>query len=179
MKCVVGLGNPGQEYAATRHNVGFRFVDFFRIWNRFSDFEDAPKFKGLVSTGMVNGEKILLLKPLTYMNLSGESVAALVAFYKIDPKKDLLILSDDVDMEFGKVRFREKGSSGGQNGLRSIAKSLSTEEFARIKIGIGRDERFETADWVLSKFKPEELAELEKTIFPKVADAVADWLVKT
>jgi PTH1 family peptidyl-tRNA hydrolase len=178
MKCIVGLGNPGQEYRATRHNVGFLALEAFARSHGFSDFEDAPKFKGLVSAGVVNGEKTLLLKPLTYMNLSGESAAALVTFYKFDPKKDLLVLSDDVDMEFGKVRFREKGSSGGQNGLKSIAKNLGTEEFARIKIGIGRDDRFETADWVLSKFKTEELTELEKTIFPKVADAVADWLAK-
>jgi PTH1 family peptidyl-tRNA hydrolase len=178
MKCIVGLGNPGSEYRSTRHNVGFLFADFFRDAEGFSDFEDAPKFHGLVANGTVKGEKVALLRPLTYMNLSGQSVAALVNFYKLDPAKDLLVVSDDIDMEFGKVRFREKGSSGGQNGLKSIAASLGTENFARIKIGIGRDAKFDTADWVLSKFRAEELAELSERVFPEASEKIVAWLTE-
>jgi len=110
MKLIVGLGNPGREYENTRHNVGFLFVDFLRdIWN-FEDWKDS-KFKGIISEGTMNGEKIILLKPMTFMNLSGESVISLVNFYKI-PREDVLILSDDIDMDFGKIRLRSEGSSG-------------------------------------------------------------------
>ena len=176
MKLVVGLGNPGPEYRQTRHNVGFLALEAFARTNGFADFEDAPKFKGLLATGTVNGGKVLLLKPLTYMNLSGDSVAPILAFYKLDPTKDLLVLSDDADMEFGKVRFREKGSSGGQNGLKSVIERLGTDAFARIKIGIGRDPRFDTADWVLSKFKKEEFESLETAVFSKIRESITEFL---
>lgn len=109
------------------------------------------------------------------MNLSGESAAALVNFYKI-PREDILVLSDDIDMDFGKIRLREKGSSGGQNGLKSIAQHLGTEEFARLKIGIGRDERYNVADWVLSKFSGEELEGLEKEVFVEGFGSVEGWI---
>jgi peptidyl-tRNA hydrolase, PTH1 family len=159
MKLIVGLGNPGPEYKLTRHNVGFLFVDSLReAWN-FEDWKDS-KFKGVISEGIRNGEKTILLKPRTYMNLSGESVAAIVGFYKI-PLENILIISDDIDMGFGKIRFRDQGSSGGQNGLKSIATQLGTEEFKRIKIGVGRDDRFSVSDWVLSKWKEDEIKELE------------------
>lgn len=151
--------------------------DFARA-NAFSDFEDTPKFKGLVSQGALGAQKVFLLKPLTYMNLSGESVAAFVGFYKLDPATDVLVLSDDIDMDFGKVRLREKGSSGGQNGLKSIASRLGTETFARLKIGIGRDRRFDVADWVLSKFKPDELGTFETTVFPEVREKIGEWLAE-
>lgn len=129
-----------------------------------------------MAQGVVGGEKAFCMKPLTYMNLSGEAVAAFATFYKLDPSKDLIALSDDIDMEFGKIRFREKGSSGGQNGLKSIAARLGTEEFARLKIGIGRDGRFDVADWVLSKFKPEELEELADSVLPAACEKVSDWM---
>lgn len=151
-------------------------VEAFAKANDFSDFEDAPKFKGLLSQGAVGGEKVFLLKPMTYMNLSGDAVAPFTTFYKLDPKADVLAVSDDIDMDFGKVRFREKGSSGGQNGLKSIANRLGTEEFARVKIGIGRDRRFEAADWVLSKFKPEELEELEKGALIEAGEKIGEWI---
>lgn len=170
MFLVVGLGNPGVEYKNTRHNVGFLAVDALReVWN-FPDFSDS-KHKGVISEGIRDGEKIMLLKPVTYMNLSGESVASLANFYKI-PLENILVISDDIDMEFGKVRYRAKGSSGGQNGLKSIATHLGTEAFARIKIGIGRDVRYNTADWVLSKFSKEELEILQKEVFPKVEETL-------
>lgn len=117
---------------------------------------------------MRGGEKIILIKPVTYMNLSGRAVASIAGFYKIDPTLDLTVLSDDLDMEFGKVRLRQKGSSGGQNGIKSIIESIGTEEFSRIKIGIGRDPRFEVSDWVLSKLTKDELAKLESDVFVEV-----------
>lgn len=122
----------------------------------------------------MKGEKTILLKPLTFMNLSGESVAAIMNFYKI-PRENILIISDDIDMDFGKIRLREKGSSGGQNGLKSIAEHLGTEEFARLKIGVGRDDRYNVADWVLSKFTDEEKKNLEKEVFMEGAGSVEKW----
>lgn len=112
---------------------------------------------------------------MTFMNLSGESVVSLMNFYKI-PREDILVLSDDIDMDFGKIRLREKGSSGGQNGLKSIAQHLGTEEFARLKIGIGRDDRYAVADWVLSKFTDEEKKSLQEEIFPEARMGVDKWL---
>ncbi len=108
------------------------------------------------------------------MNLSGESVISLVNFYKI-PRENILVLSDDIDMDFGKIRLREKGSSGGQNGLKSIAALLGTEEFARLKIGIGRDDRYDVADWVLSKFSSEEKKNLQEAVFEEACESVEKW----
>lgn len=110
------------------------------------------------------------------MNLSGDAVINIVNYYKLDPRKDILILSDDLDMEFAKVRFREKGSHGGQNGLRDIIAKLWTDEFARVKIGIGRHEKYEVVDWVLSKFQKNEEKILHEEVFPKVEDFVKKWL---
>ncbi|MFA6091183.1 MAG: aminoacyl-tRNA hydrolase [Candidatus Gracilibacteria bacterium] len=174
MKLIVGLGNPGREYENTRHNIGFLFVDFLRnTWN-FEDWKDS-KFKGIISEGNMNGEKIILLKPVTFMNLSGESVISLVNFYKI-PREDILILSDDIDMDFGKIRLRLEGSSGGQNGLKSITLHLGTDKFSRLKIGIGRDSRYNVADWVLSKFSGEELDKLEKEVFVNGIGSIEIWI---
>jgi peptidyl-tRNA hydrolase, PTH1 family len=163
MKLIVWLGNPGKEYAATRHNVGFLFAEFLRNAWDFEDWKDS-KFKGIISEGTLKWEKVILLRPTTFMNLSGESVSALVNFYKI-PLSDILVLSDDIDMEFGKSRLRIKGSSGGQNGLKSITSHLGTDEFSRLKIWIGRDNRYTVADWVLSKFTIGELRDLEGVFF--------------
>ncbi|MDD2891560.1 MAG: aminoacyl-tRNA hydrolase [Candidatus Gracilibacteria bacterium] len=174
MKLIVGLGNPGKEYATTRHNVGFLFMDFLRNKWGFEDWKDS-KFKGVISEGILGGEKIILLKPTTYMNLSGESVVPLMNFYKI-PRENILVLSDDIDMDFGKIRLREKGSSGGQNGLKSIITLLGTDEFARLKIGIGRDNRYNVADWVLSKFNDEELKNLNKKIFIDACENIDKYL---
>lgn len=134
MKCIVGLGNPGKDYEKTRHNAGFLAIDFLRNELNFPEFE-ASKHFGVVSEGMIQGERIFLLKPATYMNISGKSVGSLLAFYKITPDH-LLVLSDDLDQDFGKVRYREKGTSGGQNGIKSIIETLGTENIARVKIGI-------------------------------------------
>lgn len=120
---------------------------------------------------------MLLLKPLTYMNLSGESVVSLLGFYKIDPQ-DMLVLSDDIDMDFGKIRLRNTGSSGGQNGLKSIEKLLGTQNFTRLKIGIGRHEKYSVSDWVLSRFTQDELKSIEGDIGDQIVSEVEKWLAK-
>ncbi|AMA74521.1 MULTISPECIES: aminoacyl-tRNA hydrolase [Aneurinibacillus] len=174
MKIIVGLGNPGQQYEMTRHNVGFWAVDLLaEAW-------DIPlregKFKGLIGEGRVGGEKVLLVKPLTYMNLSGECVGSLISFYKVDPKESLLVIYDDLDLPCGKIRLRTKGSSGGHNGMKSLIAHLGTEEFKRIKIGIGRPAPGrKVADYVLSTFPPEELAEVQEAV-KKSAEAAKTWM---
>jgi peptidyl-tRNA hydrolase, PTH1 family len=175
MKLIVWLGNPGREYENTRHNVGFLMVDMLRDAFWLSDWSDS-RFSGVVSEGSIHGEKILLLKPTTYMNLSWESVSKVVNFYKLNPTTDILVLVDDLDMEFAKVRYRREGSAGGQNGIKSIIGQLGTPEFSRIKVGIGRDDRYSVSDWVLSRFKKEELETLRADIFPIVRTKVEDWV---
>lgn len=120
---------------------------------------------------------MLLLKPLTYMNLSGESVVSLLNFYKIDPQ-NMLVLSDDIDMDFGKIRLRNTGSSGGQNGLKSIEKLLGTQDFTRLKIGIGRHEKYSVSHWVLSRFTQDELESIEGSIGDQIVFEVEKWLAK-
>lgn len=175
MKLIVWLGNPGREYENTRHNVGFLMIDMLRDILWFSDWSDS-RFSWVVSEGVIYGEKILLLKPTTYMNLSWESVSKAVSFYKLDPTTDILVLVDDLDMEFSKVRYRREGSAGGQNGIKSIIEQLGTPQFSRIKVGIGRDARFAVSDWVLSRLKTDELTTLNTDTFPIVRTKVEDWI---
>jgi PTH1 family peptidyl-tRNA hydrolase len=176
MKLIVGLGNPGNEYAFTRHNAGWIALDRIASHLKASEFRDSHH-KWMVATAEYQWEKALLLKPLTYMNLSGESVVSLLNFYKIDPQ-DMLILSDDIDMDFGKIRLRNAGSSGGQNGLKSIEKLLGTQDFTRLKIGIGRHEKYSVSDWVLSRFAQDELESIEGNIGDQIAFEVEKWLAK-
>lgn len=174
MKLIIWLGNPGKQYKNTRHNVGFMIIDTL-----FSGFRDEKKFKSQISSDFLmqsTPSGILGVKPDTYMNLSGDAVAQLVWFYKIDPKSDILVISDDIDMEFWKVRYRLEWSHGGQNGLKDIALKLGTSEFSRIKIGIWRDDRYAVSDWVLSQFTPSEKWILEKEVFPKVQEYIRKWL---
>ena len=174
MKLIIGLGNPGSLYHQTRHNVGFMVVD-----SLFTDWREEKKFKSLVSANPelpTVGSQILGIKPQTFMNLSGEAISTLVSFYKIDPKKDILIISDDIDMEFGKVRYRSEGSHGGQNWLRDIITKLGTNEFARIKVGIGRDDWYEVSDWVLSRFTTGEKELIATEISTKVEEYITKWL---
>lgn len=176
MKVIVGLGNPGKEYTYTRHNVGFILLDMIREAWTFEEWKDS-KFQWLISEWMHKWEKILLLKPTTYMNLSGDSIASVVNFYKLDPKTDILIISDDIDMEFAKVRYREEWSHGGQNGLKDSILKLGTHEISRIKVGIGRDEHYSMSDWVLSNFTKEEREPLENEVFSIVCQKVWFWLL--
>ena len=176
MHLIIGLWNPGKDYEKTRHNAGFILINSLQEkWN-FEDWKDS-KFKWTISEWIYQWEKIILLKPITYMNLSGESVSLLVNFYKI-PKENILMLSDDLDMEFGKVRFREKGSHWWQRGIKSITEHLGTNEIARIKIGIGRDERYTVSDWVLSRFTEIELQAFEKEIIQESKQKIDSWLTE-
>ncbi|GAB7387215.1 aminoacyl-tRNA hydrolase [Bacillaceae bacterium] len=175
MKIIVGLGNPGKEYEETRHNVGFLVVD--RIAAELGIDLHQTKFKSVFGEKLVAQEKVILLKPLTYMNLSGEAVAEIAAFYKL-AAEDLLIIYDDLDLPVGKIRLRFKGSSGGHNGMKSIIRQLGTEEFKRIRVGIGRPASGQSVvDYVLSPFLPAERQDLERAV-ERAAQAALAWLEK-
>ncbi len=137
MYLIVGLGNPEAEYGKTRHNMGFNTIN--KIATKYNIDVTKTKFQGLNGTGIIEGKKVVLLKPQTYMNLSGESVKPFVDFYKIE-KENILVIYDDMDIEPGKIKIRKKGSSGGHNGMKSIIQMIGTEDFPRIRIGIGRPE---------------------------------------
>ena len=171
MKLIAGLGNPGQKYEATRHNIGFMAVDYLAdIWKlNFSKTKD----KGLIAEGFHNGEKILLVKPQTYMNLSGICIGGLVNFYKI-PVENLIVIYDDLDLEVGTIRIRASGSSGGQKGMQSIIDHLGTNQIIRIKLGIGRKGN-SAVDHVLGVFDHEEW-EIVKKVIPKTVEAVEKLL---
>jgi PTH1 family peptidyl-tRNA hydrolase len=156
---IVGLGNPGKEYESTRHNMGYIFIDNFASSKGVKI--DKKKFNGLYQEITINNEKVILLKPLSYMNLSGEVVEKYVSFFKIDIK-DILIINDDLDLDFCKIRLRRSGSSGGHNGLKNIALHLHTNEFKRLKIGISNNKLIETKDYVLGKFSKEEKETIEE-----------------
>jgi PTH1 family peptidyl-tRNA hydrolase len=157
MKLLVGLGNIGKKYEKTRHNIGFVCVDELANQYQLEEWKEEKKFHGMVSFGHIGNEKVILLKPSTYMNISGKSVSAVARFYKILPN-DIWVFFDDVDLPFGTVRFREKGQSGGHNGIKSIIQSIGSAEFPRIKMGIANEYRskMDTADFVLGKFTAEE-----------------------
>lgn len=176
MKLIVGLGNPGRHYANNRHNVGFKCIDLFAREHGISLTQRGAR--GKLGTGEVAGTRIMLAKPQTFMNLSGEAVAALVRRYKLSPE-DILVIYDDLDLPLGKIRIREKGSSGGHKGLKSIISHLGTQDFPRIRIGIAPlesaagnpPEKVDAVEHVLSDF-----TEAEKTVmrevYPKVAAAI-------
>jgi len=174
MKLIVGLGNIGSEYEHTRHNVGFDTVDVLAA-NLGLTFKEEKAFKGYICQANILGHKAILLKPTTYMNLSGDSILLVMKFYKIDAK-DLIVVSDDLDMNPGKVRFRQKGSAGGHNGLKNIIANLHTEEFKRIKIGISRDTYIPIVDWVLGRPNKEDALKLNES-FNFVAKCLEDYIV--
>jgi len=160
MKLIVGLGNPGKQYEKTRHNVGFMVLDaLFKAFN----LKPQTKFKGEFAQVILKGETILLLKPQTFMNLSGESVHLVKDFYKIEDQ-DILVIYDDLDLPVGKLRLREKGSSGGHNGIKSIIHHLHHQDFKRLRIGIDKDNFIPTADYVLGKFTKADKGPLENAL---------------
>ena len=154
MFLIVGLGNPGREYENTRHNAGFRVMDALASDGHF--VIDQKKFNALIHVTTIQEEKVMFMKPQTYMNASGEAVIAAMRFYHIDPK-DLLVIYDDMDLPVGKIRLREKGSAGGQNGMKNIISHLHTQEFARIRVGIGKSSYENVIDWVLGKMSKEDM----------------------
>ncbi|QEQ15229.1 aminoacyl-tRNA hydrolase [Bacillus sp. BS98] len=175
MKLIVGLGNPGREYELTRHNIGFMAID--ELAKRWNISLNEQKFKGVFGAGFVNGEKVILLKPLTYMNLSGESIRPLMDYYKIDVD-DFVVMYDDLDIPVGKLRLRMKGSAGGHNGVKSTISHLGTQEFQRIRMGIDRPKNgMKVVDYVLGRFTSEEIPDVDHSI-EKAADACEEWLNK-
>lgn len=155
MFIIAGLGNPTKEYEGTRHNAGFDVID--RISEKYNITVDIKKHRALIGKGVIAGQKVILAKPQTYMNLSGESLRSMVDYYKIDPEEDLLVIYDDISLDVGQLRIREKGSAGGHNGVKSIISHLGTQVFARIKIGVGEKPRgYDLADYVLGHFSKAE-----------------------
>ncbi|RRC91917.1 aminoacyl-tRNA hydrolase [Erysipelotrichaceae bacterium OH741_COT-311] len=161
MKLIVGLGNHGDKYQHTRHNAGFDVIDL--LAKELGVSIDQNKFKALIKMVDVDGEKVILMKPMTYMNLSGEAVSACIQFYKLE-LKDVLIIHDDLDLPVGKLRIRQRGSFGGQNGMRSIQSYLNSQEINRIRVGIGRSSVIDVSSWVLMKVSKEEQEEYQANL---------------
>jgi PTH1 family peptidyl-tRNA hydrolase len=170
---IVGLGNPGKEYADTRHNVGFRVVD--ELARRYGLAFGKKERKAVVATGVVLGKKVILAKPQTYMNLSGEAVRSLVDFYKVEISR-ILVISDDIDIPLGTVRLRKSGSAGGQGGMKSIIQHLGTQEFNRLRFGVSRPPgKMAVKDYVLGAFRGDD-AILAAQVVDRASDAVETWL---
>ena len=155
MYVIAGLGNPGREYEGTRHNVGFMTLD--ALADKYNIDVREKAFKGLIGKGMIEGNKVILVKPQTYMNLSGESVRELVNYYKVDPESELIVVYDDISLAPGQIRIRKKGSAGGHNGIKNIIANLGTDRFMRVKVGVGeKPKNWDLADYVLSPFTKDE-----------------------
>lgn len=163
MYIVVGLGNPTRQYEGTRHNVGFDAIDYLVDQHRVP--YSGVKHKSMYGKGVIAGQKVILAKPLTYMNLSGEAVAELVQYYKVDPEAELVVIYDDINLEPGYIRVRKKGSAGGHNGIKSIITLLGTDKFKRIRIGVGeKPKNWDLADFVLSSFSKDERKRVDEAI---------------
>lgn len=163
MFIIAGLGNPGKRYENTRHNVGFDAID--ELVDRYRIPGSGVSHKAMVGKGIMEGQKVLLAKPLTYMNLSGEAIRGLVDYYKIDPEAELLVIYDDISLEPGNIRIRKKGSAGGHNGIKSIIAQLGTQNFQRIRIGVGeKPKNWDLADYVLGTFGKEDRPLVEEAL---------------
>lgn len=170
MYMIAGLGNPSGRYEKTRHNIGFDTID--RIAEEYHITIDEIRYQSVCGSGMIAGQKVLLMKPLTYMNNSGEAVGAAVRFYKLDPASQLLVIYDDISLDPGNIRIRMKGSAGGHNGIKSVIAHVGTQEFARIKVGVGqKPDDWDLADYVLSRFPKEEREWAEAAMKDAVAAA--------
>lgn len=172
MKLIAGLGNFEEKYLFTRHNAGFMAVDFF-VQEHGGTFKSEQKFKSMIAKFKIDGEDILVIKPLTYMNLSGEALISVMNFYKIEAK-DILVVYDDIALDLGILRFRPSGSDGGHNGIKSIIKVLGTQTFDRLKIGIGPQPNIPSESYVLQNFSKEEL----ETLKPILKKPVIEYYLK-
>ena len=170
MKLIVGLGNPGDEYKNTRHNVGFSFLDYICKKNNI-DFT-KKQFNAIYGVTRVDGERVLLIKPLSFMNLSGGVVKKFVDYFKLLPE-DILVVQDDLDLPLGRVKIVKNSSSGGHNGIKDIERNLKSKDYIRLKIGIGNDRKYDTKDYVLSKFSLDEQKKLE-LIYEKIDKIMND-----
>lgn len=169
MFVIVGLGNPGKKYENTRHNAGFLMVD--ALASKYGISVKEKKHKALCGTGVIEGVKVLLVKPETYMNLSGESVGEIMNFYKLDPEEEMLVIYDDISLAPGNIRIRKKGSAGGHNGIKSLIAHTGTQNFMRIKVGVGEKPKdWDLADYVLGHFSEEDKKELNQAT-PNVIQA--------
>lgn len=163
MYIIVGLGNPGKQYEKTRHNIGFDFIDALADKYHISVLE--AKFKALIGKGVIEGQKVILAKPLTYMNLSGESVRQLIDYYKVDEESELIIVYDDISLNPGGLRIRAKGSAGGHNGIKNIIQHLGHDKFMRIKVGVGEKPKgWDLVDYVLGRFTTEDRKLVDEAI---------------
>ena len=170
MYIIAGLGNPTKEYENTRHNIGFMAID--ALAEKYSISVMSCKYKALIGKGTINGNKVVLVKPLTYMNLSGEAIRAIIDYYKADAESELIVIYDDVSLDVGQLRIRKKGSAGGHNGIKNIIAQLGHDTFLRIKIGVGEKPKgYDLADYVLGHFSKEELAVMKDSL-EKVDGAV-------
>lgn len=170
MYVIAGLGNPTKKYEKTRHNIGFDVID--RLAEKYNINVTDNRHKALCGIGIIEGEKVLLVKPQTFMNLSGESIGAILNFYKVEPETNLIVIYDDVSLEPGKLRIRKKGSAGGHNGIKSIIAHTGTQTFQRIKVGVGeKPKEWDLADYVLGRFSKEEREQVEEA-FENAAEAV-------
>ncbi len=171
MYLIAGLGNPTLQYENTRHNAGFAVID--ELSRKYNIPLTEKKHKGLLGRGIIDGVKVILCKPQTYMNLSGECIGEIVDYYDIDPESELLVISDDIELDPGRIRIRKKGSAGGHNGLKNIIFMMGTDNFPRIKVGVGKKPpEFDLADWVLSHFGDEDKKAVG-TAAKDAADAVS------
>ncbi|MCI8513374.1 MAG: aminoacyl-tRNA hydrolase [Lachnospiraceae bacterium] len=174
MYLIVGLGNPGRDYAGTRHNVGFSAIA--ELSDVCGILVNTRKHKALTGNARIGGNKALLAMPQTYMNLSGESVRAMVDYYQIDPEKELIVIYDDVSLDVGQLRIRKKGSAGGHNGMKNIIRMLGTDVFTRIRVGVGaKPEKTDLADYVLGHFAGEEQEAIREAV-KEAAEAVTTIL---
>ena len=171
MYIIAGLGNPDRQYEGTRHNAGFDVID--RIADKYNIAVDTKKHRALIGKGVIEGRKVILAKPQTYMNLSGESIRSMADYYKIDPEHELVVIYDDINLEPGQLRIREKGSAGGHNGIKNIIACLGTQVFPRIRVGVGeKPSRYDLADYVLGHFSKAE-KEMMSEGYEHAADAAA------
>lgn len=176
MIIIVGLGNPGKDYNNTRHNIGFDVIDKLAETENISVLE--KKHKAIVGKGFIAGQKCVLAKPQTFMNLSGESVRELVDFYKADPQRDVIVISDDISLDVGQIRVRKKGSAGGHNGLKNIIAQLGTETFIRVRMGVGeKPAHYDLADYVLGHFTQMERKSMDDAALTAV-EAIRTILTK-
>lgn len=173
MKLIVGLGNPGKQYSKTRHNVGFLSLN--KLEDKYDlEYKFDSSFNALIAIKIISGEKCYFVKPQTFMNLSGEAVGKIVHYYKIDIK-DMIVIYDDMDLPFGSLRLRQKGSAGGHNGIKNIIAHLGTDEFKRIRVGISGHANIDAKDYVLGKFSNEELIGLD-LLTDHIAVAIAKFI---
>lgn len=176
MYIIVGLGNPTDKYAHTRHNVGFDAIDF--IAEKHGITMDFMKHKAICGKGMIAGQKVILAKPITYMNLSGESVRELLDYYKVDEEEEFVVIYDDISLDVETIRVKRKGSAGGHNGIKNIISHMGTDVFNRIKIGVGKKPpHWDLVDYVLARFSDEDRVGIDKAI-EQTAEAIEDILTE-